>query len=168
VKLIPDEIFPAYRYVTADYLKAKHILALLLDVDNTLAPYEQAEPDAALLSWLEELTKNGIRLAIVSNNQGERIHRFAKNLGLPVFAKAGKPLPKAFRRAMAQLGVQPSQTACLGDQIYTDVLCGKWARLQWTVLVPPIKDKTDLFTRFKRLIEKPVMKKYWRRQTHDR
>ena len=69
---------------------------------------------------------------------------------------------------MAQLGVQPNQTACLGDQIYTDVLCGKWARLQWTLLVPPIKDKTDLFTRFKRLMEKPVLKKYWRRQTHDR
>ena len=47
----------------------------------------------------------------------------------------------------------------MGDQIFTDVLAARLAGVR-AALVPPIKDKTDLFTKFKRLLEKPILKKY--------
>ena len=54
----------------------------------------------------------------------------------------------------------PRENVCmLGDQIFTDVLAGQNAGLK-TILVPPIKDKTDILTRSKRVLEKPFLKKY--------
>ena len=46
----------------------------------------------------------------------------------------------------------------IGDQIFTDVLAAHNVGIK-AVLVPPIKDKTDLFTKFKRLLEKPILYK---------
>ena len=167
MKLTPDKVYDCYRSLTPEILQKEGITALLLDVDNTLAPYEQPTPDAPLLAWISQMQASGIRLAIVSNNSGDRIHRFAKDLGLPVFPKAKKPLPQSFRLAMQTLSVSPAVTACLGDQIFTDILAGKWAKLKRTYLVPPIHDKKDCFTRLKRVLEKPVMKKYWRKHKND-
>ena len=167
MKLQPHQCLSAYSELTAEHLKANGIKALLLDVDNTLAPYEQPEPDEALLLWLSAMEREGIRLAIVSNNKGDRIGLFTKALSIPVIANAKKPLPKAFKKAITILGVTPEETACIGDQIFTDILCGRLSRLKWTVLVPPIKDKRDLFTRTKRWLEQPILKKYWRQKNHD-
>ena len=47
----------------------------------------------------------------------------------------------------------------MGDQVFTDVWAARNAGIR-VILVPPIKDKTDVFTKFKRLLERPVMRKY--------
>ena len=49
----------------------------------------------------------------------------------------------------------------LGDQLLTDAAAGKRAGL-YTVIVPPIKDRTSLFWRVKRRIERPYIKKFLR------
>ena len=54
----------------------------------------------------------------------------------------------------------------MGDQIFTDVLAARLAGIR-AALVPPIKDKTDPLTRFKRLLERPIMKRYFRRNKKD-
>jgi predicted HAD superfamily phosphohydrolase YqeG len=51
----------------------------------------------------------------------------------------------------------------MGDQIFTDVWAGKRLGVR-TILLPPIKDKRDIFTRFKRLLEKPILKYYRKRK----
>ena len=50
----------------------------------------------------------------------------------------------------------------LGDQLLTDAAAGKRAGL-YTVIVPPIKDRTSLFWRVKRRIERPYIRKFLRR-----
>jgi predicted HAD superfamily phosphohydrolase YqeG len=50
----------------------------------------------------------------------------------------------------------------MGDQVFTDVWAAHNAGIK-AILVPPIKDKTDPFTKFKRLLEKPFLGKYDRR-----
>ena len=42
----PDEYVATYRDVTPMFLEKRNIRYLLLDIDNTLAPYEQPEPDS--------------------------------------------------------------------------------------------------------------------------
>ena len=54
----------------------------------------------------------------------------------------------------------------MGDQIFTDVLAARLAGIR-VALVPPIKDKTDVLTRTKRLLERPIMKRYFRRNKKD-
>ena len=54
------------------------------------------------------------------------------------------------------------KTVIMGDQIFTDVWAAKNAGIR-SILVSPIKDKRDIFTKFKRLLEKPILKKYEKR-----
>ena len=137
----------------------KGIRALLIDIDNTLAPYEQPDPDDHIRAWFAALAENGIRAALVSNNHAPRVERFNETLGLLAFADSKKPSRKTLDRAMRELGVDLSETAVLGDQLLTDAYGGKHIGLP-AIIVPPIHDKTNLFFRFKRLCERPFIRKY--------
>lgn len=162
-RLIPDRHFFAYGEVTPALLAADGVMALLLDIDNTLAPYEVAEPDEALRAWFAQLAQAGVRVALVSNNEEERVALFNRSLGLPAYPRAHKPLPRTVRRALHDLGVAPAQAAFLGDQLFTDVLAGKNVGMR-AYTVPPIRDKRDPFTRLKRWLERPFMRAYARRE----
>ena len=161
--LMPDFIFEKFDDITPAFLLGEGIRALLIDIDNTLAPYEQPEPDERILAWFESLREHGIAAALISNNDHERVERFNRDLGLIAFAKSGKPLKKNLVHAMALMSAVPESTAVLGDQLFTDVLGGKLLGLR-AIVVPPIKDKKTLFFRFKRLLEKPVLHAYHKRK----
>ena len=47
----------------------------------------------------------------------------------------------------------------MGDQILTDVWAAHNAGIR-AILVPPINDRRDILTKFKRVLEKPIQKKY--------
>ena len=157
--LTPDYMFGTYREITPEFLKEMGIRALLIDIDNTLAPYEQPDPDDAIRAWFESLKENGIRAALVSNNHPPRVERFNETLGLLAFSDSGKPSRKTLEKAMKTLGVTHGETAVLGDQLLTDAYGGKHIGLP-AIIVPPIHDKTNLFFRFKRLLERPYIRKY--------
>ena len=60
---------------------------------------------------------------------------------------------------MQKLGVTHAETAMLGDQLLTDAYAGNHIGLR-SLIVPPIKDKTNLFFRSKRLLERPFIRKF--------
>ena len=161
--LIPDYILANYGEVTPEFLASLGVRGLLIDIDNTLAPYEQAEPDEKILSWLAALSENGIGYAFISNNSSdERIKLFNKNIGAVAFARSGKPFAKKnIDCALSSLGASRENAAFMGDQIFTDVCAGKFNGMR-AILVPPIKDKKNLFFKFKRWLEKPVLNYYFK------
>ena len=63
---------------------------------------------------------------------------------------------------MEVMNTSPAETILMGDQVFTDVWAARNAGVR-AILVPPINDKRDLLTRFKRLLEKPVLRKYERK-----
>lgn len=158
----PDFTFLCYRDVTAEFLQSVGVEVLLLDIDNTLAPYEQPDPDDRIRAWLQSLLAAGVKVAFLSNNHAPRVERFNKDLQLPLFYNAHKPLPRMAKKLLHSLGGRPSCAALMGDQIFTDVLCAHWSGMR-AILVPPIKDKTDLLTRTKRRGERGILKRYYRR-----
>jgi len=157
--LTPTYMFGHYYEVTPEFLRSIGVRALLCDIDNTLAPYEQPTPDERIRAWVRSLTEAGIRLALVSNNHPPRVEEFNRTLGLPAYPDSGKPAKKTLLRAMRELGVEASECAMLGDQLLTDSYAGKHIGLP-SIIVPPIKDKTNLFFRFKRLCERPFIRRY--------
>ena len=160
-KLKPDFTFKAFDEVTPEFLLQNGIHGILSDIDNTLAPYEIAEPDERIRQWIDALHKSGIKLALISNNHADRVELFNHTLSLPAYADCGKPGKKNLIRALDELGLDAGECAVLGDQLFTDAFAGK--RLGMTaIIVPPIKDKKTLFFRFKRALEKPIMKSYER------
>ena len=156
---VPEYRFDTFDMVSVDFLSSLGIRGIILDIDNTLEPYEHPVPGEHVVRWLSDLHEAGIKTAIVSNNNKERVELFNKELGIPAYAKSGKPFTGKLRAAMADMGTDKSCTALMGDQVFTDVWAAHNAGLV-AILVPPINDKKDLFTKFKRLLERPVLKKY--------
>ena len=164
--LVPDFVFEKFSDVTVDFVKEQGIRALLCDVDNTLSPYEDAEPNETVRAWMQTMQENGVSLALVSNNHAPRVETYNKNLGLVAFADAGKPSRKMYYRAAEALGVAIGDCAVLGDQLLTDCWSARRLGIR-AIIVPPIRDKRDLFHRFKRAIEVPFMAAYRRREKRN-
>ena len=160
--MMPDYMFPAFDRVTPDFLRSLGVTAVLADIDNTLAPYEQAEPDERIRGWIASLAAAGIGIAFVSNNNWERVELFNRTLGVPAYAKSGKPFKKNLVKAMNDLGGTRETTVMLGDQLLTDALAGHNLGVK-CIIVPPIRDKKSAFFRFKRWLEKPTVRRFKRR-----
>ena len=160
--LMPDYYFEHFYDITPEFLAQKRIGALLIDIDNTIAPYEVAEPDERIKSWFVVLREAGIKAAFISNNHAERVELFNREIGIPAFPDSGKPSTKALKRAVAEMGVPLERVASLGDQLLTDALAAHRLGVP-VIIVPPIKDKKNLFFRTKRLIERPFMKKFFKK-----
>lgn len=160
--MMPDYMFRAFDEITPAFLASLGVKAILADIDNTLAPYEQPEPDERIKGWIASLAEAGIGIAFVSNNDWERVELFNRTLGVPAYAKSGKPFKKNLVKAMNDLGGTLETTVMLGDQLLTDALAGHNLGVK-CLIVPPIRDKKNAFFRFKRWLEKPVVKKFKRR-----
>ncbi|MBQ7364159.1 MAG: YqeG family HAD IIIA-type phosphatase [Clostridia bacterium] len=161
---IPDYFFDSFDRITPAFLTEHGIRCILCDIDNTLVTYDDAEPTEAVRNWLNTMRENRITVIFLSNNNGDRARIFANSLPNPYYAPASKPLTKTAKRALSEHGFTKNETAVLGDQIFTDVWAGNFLGAALTLLVPPIKDKTNLFFRTKRLLEKPFLRCYRRRE----
>ena len=160
--MMPDYMFRAFDEITPAFLRELGVKAILADIDNTLAPYEQPEPDERIKGWIASLAEAGIGIAFVSNNDWERVELFNRTLGVPAYAKSGKPFKKNLVKAMNDLGGTLETTVMLGDQLLTDALAGHNLGVR-CLIVPPIRDKKNAFFRFKRWLEKPVVRKFKKR-----
>ncbi len=164
--LTPDYMFNSFDEITPEFLKSISVKALLIDIDNTLAPYEQAEPDDRIKGWFNGLREAGISASLISNNHAPRVELFNKELGLDAYPDSGKPKTHTHIAAMKKMGSDQTNTAVLGDQLLTDALAGHRLGLV-ALIVPPIKDKTTLFFKFKRWLEKPYIRKYKREHSEE-
>ena len=157
--LVPDLVLPSFEDLTVSLLREKKMLHVISDIDNTLSPYEEDVPPERVLRWAEEMKSNGIVLSIVSNNGRSRVERYAAPLGVFALSDAKKPSRKPLLRAMEAAGIPPEYTCVLGDQLLTDIFSGKLCGA-WSVFVPPIRDRTTLFQKTKRLLERPYLRLY--------
>ncbi len=162
-KLLPTHIYKDIYEITPDALVREGIAALILDIDNTLVTYDDPKPTESVSAWLFSMHDAGIQTAFVSNNHAPRVEGFCEGLGCYFHADAKKPSRKYLREAMAHMKTTTENTACIGDQLFTDVWAGKRAGMR-AFLVPPIKDKRTLFFRTKRLLEKPFLRLYYKHE----
>ena len=139
--------------LTPQMLKERGIDLLVLDLDNTVSPYDEQYPTEAVLSWTEDMKQGGIQLYFVSNSKKIRPDVFAKAMDIPFIKHARKPSPKYIRKAAEDTGVPLSRTALAGDQIFTDVLGANLAGVS-SVLVRPIKF-TNPFLALRYYVEMP-------------
>ena len=161
MRLVPDRIFDRISDITVDVLSREGIRGLVLDIDYTLAPRDVALPDRTIVEFIRSLREAGIRLYILSNNHHNRVSKFAAELGLPFTCNGMKPFPASFRRAVREMGLAPREAAAVGDQIYTDVFGAHAAGLRaW--LVAPAGQGKSAFYRFRRRLEQPFIRRYFK------
>ncbi len=154
--------WPEYRFerawqITPEWLAQHGLTVLLLDVDNTLTTHDNPDIGPEARAWIERMQQAGVRLLVLSNNKPARVEPFAELIGLGCIANAKKPLSGGVRRALARLGAKKSELAIVGDQIFTDVLCARLAGVT-SVMVDPIELETFPFFRFKRALERLILR----------
>lgn len=162
--LRPRDVIGHVHDITPEFLAERGLHGLLLDLDNTLIPYGSYEERADVMAWVAGLRRAGIRLYLLSNATGRRARFWLDKLGFEGVGMAGKPNPRAFRQALARLGLPPQQVGMVGDQVFTDVLGGNLAGMH-TILVHPLADNALPHTRVTRRLERAVLKRYghdWR------
>lgn len=128
---------------------------IITDLDNTLVGAKAPLATPELIAWFKKVKEIGFQLIIVSNNQLERVSKFATPLDIQYVYKARKPSNTPFRKAMKMMDLTNEQTIVVGDQMLTDVYGGNRLGL-YTVLVMPIAiDDEGFVTRyFNRRVER--------------
>ncbi|MDO4542876.1 MAG: YqeG family HAD IIIA-type phosphatase [Bacillota bacterium] len=161
-KFTPNLMVKDLRSIPLEELKAKGIKCLLFDVDNTIVPYNSQGLTDDTIAWFDIPRKMGFVMGILSNNKGERLKPVAEKLGIPFIARSKKPLSYGAKRAMALLGVKPEETAMVGDQLITDILCGNRMGF-YTIVVEPLNKNELWLTRFNRNFERLIYRSIRRR-----
>lgn len=161
--LYPDYYVKSVFELPIEKLKKRGVWCLIFDIDNTLAPFDEKQPPQQMIELFQKLRKEGFRLCIFSNNNKNRVNYFNQHLHAYAVYRSGKPGISKLKKTMKKLGTDKNTTAIIGDQIFTDVFCGRRARVL-TILTKPLCDRDQLVTRVKRGLEKIVIRSYLKRR----
>lgn len=149
----PKARFKRITEITPEYLKRRGISGLILDLDNTLTLHDAPIAEYGVTDWLDLMRQSNISMMIVSNNNYNRVLPTAKALGLSFVSNGKKPITTGFTKAKRIMGLNKKQVAVIGDQIFTDMICGNLSGM-FTILVEPFEEETKGFLHFKRVIQK--------------
>jgi len=97
--------------------------AILFDLDNTLGGRRPAQlaPEVTLL--LDELTKMGFYVGILTNRRWGTDDPVIVELRCkyPLRVRAGKPRKGGFKEILSQLDIPYERAVMIGDRLFTDV-----------------------------------------------
>lgn len=130
--------------LTAETIQRNGLQGLVLDVDETLVPFNSSQITTELEDWLAELRPHLKGIWLVSNNLSQiRIGRIAEALDLPYILGARKPSRRKVRLALQQLDLPVEKVGMVGDRLFTDVLVGNRLGM-YTILVEPMVDPSNM------------------------
>ena len=98
---VPDAMKGSIYEIAPRMFTNRGIRFIILDIDNTVAPYTVPDASERMKAWVRGLREAGLELFVLSNNRGERPERFAAAFGLPYRKKAWKPFTRAAKEVMA-------------------------------------------------------------------
>jgi uncharacterized protein len=153
----PKEHVGNVQAIDLSKLKSMGIDNLIVDLDETLRKRNSDIIPEGSVKWIEEVKSRGFKVCITSNNPfGWKLRKIEEIFNAPVSFFALKPLPIAFNNAMRLLGSKPSNTALIGDQLFTDIAGANWLGI-YTILVDPITGaEKGFFRRVMRWLEQRV------------
>lgn len=155
---IPDVYQKSIYTINYTKLKERGIRNLLIDLDNTLVPINIKEPNEKIQELFHDLKNQGFQIVIFSNSPKSRLKPFKDILEVDCCARACKPKAKKFMTVMDSIQGTVSETAIIGDQMLTDIKGGNRVGIT-TILINPISEKDQIFTKFNRFYERKIMKK---------
>lgn len=154
--LIPNESHDSIYDIDLTILHKNGYRNILIDVDNTITPWNSNEISNVLKQWIEKCQDVGFSVYLFSNGSSSRISKLASVLKVSAIPSGGKPF--AFKRALDHIKGEPENTVMVGDQIFTDIWGGNLKGL-YTILVNPISTEEFWGTKFNRFLEKLIAKR---------
>lgn len=148
--------------ITPNYLREQGKRGVIIDLDNTLIPWNVSDATNEIIEWIKAMETAQIKVLVFSNNNEERVAIFAKPLGINYVSMAKKPLQSGFKRAKKLLQLNNTEIVVIGDQLLTDIFGGNRAKL-FTVLVEPIVESDAPITMFNRRLERLILNYFYKK-----
>lgn len=155
-KLKPDLVINSVYQYDFNILREKNIKGIVFDIDNTLVAMKKRNIEQRTVDLLNNLVKEGFKVAIVSNASKERVEVFCNKLSCFYIYRAWKPGTKGLIKAIKNMELKPKETALVGDQLFTDVYGANKINM-FSILVNPISKEELLTIRIKRIAENIVL-----------
>jgi len=125
---VPKYIFRDVTDITIDFLKQTGIDFLMIDLDNTIAAYDEHVLAEEVAKWITDIRNSGVGLFIISNStRTKRVTSYAESIGVGYIMRSAKPSPKSLLRAMETADFSKNESALAGDQVFTDALAANRA-----------------------------------------
>ncbi len=153
--LKPNQSVASIYEIQMHVLMQKGYRHIILDMDNTLTPWNDHQVRPVLADWIATVKDLGYTVCLLSNNRQKKVQDFAAKLGVLAAPKGGKPSGRSFKRAISMMQGTGQDTMVIGDQVFTDILGGNLLGL-YTILVDPITTSEFIGTRFTRLMERLI------------
>ena len=148
----PDAVYQSVLDVPFEGLKEMGKTCLLLDFDNTLGTDRAERPGEYAFECVKKVKENGFTCCLVSNAKSSRSSNIAAELDIPCVTYAHKPRPDGVNRALKLMNVESDKAVLIGDQIFTDVMAGKFAGV-YTIMVEKYAPKEVWYIVLKRGLE---------------
>jgi hypothetical protein len=163
--LVPRHVFREVTDITPGFLEELGIKFLMLDLDNTLAAYDEHVLSDSISRWIADIRDSGIKMFIISNSsRKKRVKTLSESAGIEYIMKSHKPSPKGLLCAMEMAGFGAGESALAGDQVFTDVLAANRAGAI-SIIVRP-RRFTNPFLALRYYIEAPF-RFMCRRKIHE-
>jgi len=159
---IPDMYQKSIYTINYEKLYNDGMRCLLFDLDNTCVPYVEKKPNKKLKDLFDSLKNMGFKVIIFSNASKKRLEPFKNELVVDCSYSSKKPSKRKFLKVLRMFGYDLSETAIIGDQLFTDIFGGNRVGIK-TILVNPMSNKDFFATRFFRKLEKRQYKKMEKR-----
>ena len=150
-KVITDELTD----LTPELLQEQGIKLLMMDFDNTIVPYTTDIPAPLMEQWLVDAAEWDIPVCVVSNSKNDRVKRFCGHYGIDCITHAKKPFTKGIRECLEKYGVEATEAALVGDQIFTDTFGANNAGVM-PILVRAI-DNHNIWLKLRHVAELPFI-----------
>lgn len=153
---VPDIYAESIYKIDYKKLKKMKIKCIMFDLDNTLVSYGVYKPNKKLRELMAILEED-FKVIILSNGRKERVRPFKEGLNLDSSHSSKKPLKKKYKKIFAMYKFSPTEVACVGDQIMTDVL-GANRMGAISILVNSMGSYEPIWTKFNRFWERIILK----------
>ena len=124
---IPDMYQKSIYHINYEKLKEDGIKCLLFELDNTCVPFKDIEPNKKLIDLFETLKDMDFKVILYSNATKKRLIPFKNGLNVDCSASSKKPSTKKLLKVIKMFNYNLSDVVLIGDQLYTDMLCGNRA-----------------------------------------
>ena len=137
----PDYFAQTIEDIDFEVLKKRGVKYLVLDVDQTLVPYQAMMLSARTQAYLSRLQGGtGIERIFLASNSSRDLTAIAESIHAQIIPSSivhRKPRKTFFSGVLATIGCQPHEAAMVGDKLILDVWGANRVGMI-TILVEPI------------------------------
>lgn len=162
-----DLTMPRYRFrcvldITPEDLHKMGAKAVGLDIDNTLAPDGTFNFVEGVHEWIDKIQKAGFPITVISNGTFIRVIPISRYLGnLPYVHLSCKPFSCGLKKAAKRMGVDISELAMIGDQLFSDIkAANRCGAIPVRVDPLPAKSLYPHYYKWKEKREEPILREF--------